>query len=126
MRLNVTKAFRFKTDVSSHLKSDGRHTHCNVCERLVSIPVSCVGAHRDTPSPLRTKRSSLPPGPQRLEASHGPSTRLLLGGRKKHHEQLGQRRQSNKIMFVSVCLIRLMSPPTVVTLAVLLTKHRAL
>lgn len=33
------KAFRFKTNVSSHLKSDGRDTQHNLCRRLVSIPV---------------------------------------------------------------------------------------
>lgn len=39
MRLNGMKAFRFKTNVSSHLKSDGRDTQHNLRRRLVSVPV---------------------------------------------------------------------------------------
>ena len=64
MRLNVMKAFRFKTGVSSHLKSDGRHTYWNLCKRLVSIPV---------PDELRGRTQRHP------ESSEGKAELLATG-----------------------------------------------
>lgn len=58
------KAFRIKTDVSSHLKSDGRHTYRNLCKRLVSILVP----------------SELHGGTQRHPESSGGKAELLATG----------------------------------------------